>query len=259
MRWRGLLVSVRDAAEASAALAGGATIIDVKEPSRGGLGPADPATIAAIAEVVAEEAAWTMACGELGEGVDAIAAHVRRVLAALPAAAVPPSAVKVGLAGLEGTDWPRAFHDLLAALPAGPQGMAVAYADWRAVRAPAPRAVVELAAAARCGAVLVDTCDKSAGGLLDCLNADEVASLVADARRAGLRVAVAGRLTMGQIPVVSALGPDIVALRSAVCSNGPEGAERLGRVCESLVRRAGRLLEAASGRTAAETTTGDWT
>ena len=34
----GLLVSVRDAAEAEAALRGGATLIDVKEPRHGSLG-----------------------------------------------------------------------------------------------------------------------------------------------------------------------------------------------------------------------------
>ena len=38
MIWRGLLVSVRNAAEATEALAGGASIIDVKEPLAGPLG-----------------------------------------------------------------------------------------------------------------------------------------------------------------------------------------------------------------------------
>jgi uncharacterized protein (UPF0264 family) len=44
-----LLVSVRNAAEAQAALAGGCDILDIKEPSRGSLGMADAPTIAAIA------------------------------------------------------------------------------------------------------------------------------------------------------------------------------------------------------------------
>ena len=38
----GLLVSVRSAEEARAALAGGATVIDIKEPDRGPLGRAEP-------------------------------------------------------------------------------------------------------------------------------------------------------------------------------------------------------------------------
>ena len=43
-----LLVSVRNAAEAETALAGGATVIDVKEPSRGSLGRVDDATLAEV-------------------------------------------------------------------------------------------------------------------------------------------------------------------------------------------------------------------
>ena len=40
-----LLVSVRNGQEAEAALAGGAHVIDVKEPARGSLGRADETTL----------------------------------------------------------------------------------------------------------------------------------------------------------------------------------------------------------------------
>ena len=49
-----LLVSVRSAEEAEAALAGGAHLIDIKEPTRGALGHADATTIADIVHVVDE-------------------------------------------------------------------------------------------------------------------------------------------------------------------------------------------------------------
>ena len=49
---RGVLVSVRDAAEAEEALVGGAAVIDVKDPARGSLGAAAPATVAAVARAV---------------------------------------------------------------------------------------------------------------------------------------------------------------------------------------------------------------
>ena len=52
-----LLVSVRCAEEATAALAGGADIIDVKEPRRGSLGRADDRVIREVMEVVAGDAA----------------------------------------------------------------------------------------------------------------------------------------------------------------------------------------------------------
>ncbi|MEX0885938.1 MAG: (5-formylfuran-3-yl)methyl phosphate synthase, partial [Phycisphaeraceae bacterium] len=41
----GLLVSVRNVAEARAAMAGGADVIDIKEPAAGALGAASPTTI----------------------------------------------------------------------------------------------------------------------------------------------------------------------------------------------------------------------
>ena len=61
----GLLVSVRSVAEAEIALAGGAAIIDVKEPSRGALGRADDTIIADIVRSVAGRAPVSAALGEL--------------------------------------------------------------------------------------------------------------------------------------------------------------------------------------------------
>lgn len=49
----GLLVSVRDAREARLALAGGVDLIDIKEPSRGALGGADPAIWRDVRDVTA--------------------------------------------------------------------------------------------------------------------------------------------------------------------------------------------------------------
>src|SRR3954452_14348343 len=61
----GLLVSVRSAAEALSALAGGADVIDVKEPDRGSLGAADEETISAIVRAVDGRAPVSAALGEL--------------------------------------------------------------------------------------------------------------------------------------------------------------------------------------------------
>src|SRR5437879_1712661 len=60
-----LLISVRSAAEAESALAGGAALIDVKEPERGSLGRASDATIAEVIACVAGRAAVSAALGEL--------------------------------------------------------------------------------------------------------------------------------------------------------------------------------------------------
>jgi len=261
VNWRGLLVSVRDATEAAEALEGDAAIIDVKEPGRGPLGPADPETVATIAGVVGGRRPWTMACGELGDGngvgcggrgrsapdraVAAIRDHIARVCGLLGESVAPPAAVKVGLAGAVATDWRRRLAAAFAGLPAGSDRVAVAYADWRRAEAPAPPEVVAAAAALGCAAVLIDTYDKSAEGLFGCCPPGLAAAWVRAAREAGLRVALAGRIAAEEIPSAWALGPDVVAVRSAVCFNG-----RTGRVQAGLVRRAVSLGERPVGTAA---------
>jgi uncharacterized protein (UPF0264 family) len=252
VNWRGLLVSVRDAAEAAAALEGGAAIIDVKEPRRGPLGLAEPEAIAAVARVVGGRRPWTMACGELGglpgEGQGragdaslepvavAIADRLARVRSLLGAAAVPPAALKIGLAGAAGTDWRGRLLAVFESLPSGSERVAVAYADWQRARSPSPPDVIAAAAGIACSTLLIDTFDKAAGGLFACCGPDVPGEWVALARAAGLQVALAGRITPAEIPAAWALLPDVVALRSAVCFNGRDGTVQAG-----LVRHAVRL------------------
>ena len=253
MNWRGLLVSVRDAAEAVAALDGGAAIIDVKEPRHGPLGAADPEAIAAVAHVVGTRRPWTMACGELGGErgsepdrthgtdhvgpLDSAAASIRsrldRVLSLVEQSAVPPAAVKIGLAGAAGTNWQRRLLNVFELLPDGSDRVAVAYADWERAGAPPPPDVIAAAAGLGCSVLLIDTFDKAAGGLFTCCPPEMPAAWVTAARAARLQVVVAGRITQAEIPAAWALRPDVVALRSAVCFNGRDGAVQAG-----LVRRA---------------------
>ena len=63
----GLLVSVRSAAEACAALAGGAALIDVKEPAHGPLGRASDDVIRAVMDAVGGRCAVSAALGELAD------------------------------------------------------------------------------------------------------------------------------------------------------------------------------------------------
>ena len=61
----GLLVSVRDAQEAEAALRGGASLIDVKEPLHGSLGAALPEVWREIRAAVPRDITCSAALGEL--------------------------------------------------------------------------------------------------------------------------------------------------------------------------------------------------
>jgi (5-formylfuran-3-yl)methyl phosphate synthase len=229
----GLLVSVRSAAEAEEAVAGGAAIIDVKEPARGPLGRADAAVAAAIAAAVAGRAAWTIACGELADGERALAEHLAAVAEACAAAGVAlPAAVKAGPAGLSLDRW-RAAHDRLAALVASRgELVAVAYADWRAAATVEPGRLIAAAADAGTATILIDTFDKSGGGLLEVAGLGRVAEWVVAARRLGMEVALAGRLSRSDVAAAAACGSRIVGVRSAACEGGRMGQVRRGKVAD---------------------------
>lgn len=233
-----LLVSVRDAEEAREAVAGGASIIDVKEPGRGPLGRADAATAAGVAAAVRDAAPWTLAAGELAEGVDAILSHLDDVIARLPDGAARPAAVKVGLAGLgtAGPAWSAALERLVAGVAAGIDPVAVAYLDWERAAAPPPAEAIRHAARLGFRVVLFDTFDKQGPGAMDVPTVGHLPGWIAAARLAGLAVAVAGRIDAERVPVVLPLRPDILGFRSAACVGG-----RAGRISGKLVARLGTL------------------
>jgi uncharacterized protein (UPF0264 family) len=244
MIWRGLLVSVRDAAEAAAALAGKAAIIDVKDPTTGSLGAATPAAVAGVAATVNGQVPWTVAAGELRDEI-ARPGTIHRWLAAIGPSG-GPAAVKVGLAGLAGVSWQQAFRDVMNGLPVATTPVAVAYADWKRVAAPHPLEIIEqtqdssgvLLNTGSSGVLLIDTADKAGPDLLEACAEADLEAWVAAARHAGMAVAVAGRLRLEAIPRLDRLQPDVVALRSAVCLNG-----RLGPVDVALVRRAAAAVD----------------
>jgi (5-formylfuran-3-yl)methyl phosphate synthase len=250
---RGLLVSVRSPEEAIEAVAGGAAIIDVKEPAHGALGRAGAERTAAILAAAAS-CPCTLACGELAEGIEAIVAHVARVTSLVTDASPPaagPVAVKAGPAGLGLAGWRRAFMRLARDLPTSVAPVAVAYADADAALAPDPLEIIDAAAGAGATTILIDTFSKAGPGLVAVAAVEGIANWVERARAAGLAVALAGRLTAADVAAVASLGADIVGVRSAAC-----GGDRLGRVERGNVARiagtlsAGREVSAAvTGRT----------
>jgi hypothetical protein len=245
----GLLVSVRSADEATAAVAGGAAIIDVKEPDRGPLGAAEPAVAAAVAGAVGA-VPWTLACGELAVGADHVASHVRRVLAAGGPRRPAPFAVKAGPAGLDAAAWRPAFDRLAAGLPAGIAAVAVAYADHRWAAAAEPAEILRAAADAGAGMALVDTFDKAGPGVVSCVGLPEIRSWQLLAEALGLRLAVAGRLTVGEAAAVASLGVWVVGVRSAACGGlrtGRVDAGQVAHLVDTLAGAAARAGGASSG------------
>jgi uncharacterized protein (UPF0264 family) len=219
-----LLVSVRNAAEAEAALAGGAALIDVKEPSRGPLGRADDETIAQVLWAVAGRVPVSAALGEWSEPG---AQHWPPVLGQL-------AYLKWGLSGLGGLSaWQstlRIVDRYLAARHPEVALAAVAYADWRQARAPSPEEICAWACARGRGAFLLDTWAKDGRTLLDWTSLAEVSEWCARCRAAGVRVALAGSLGPDQVRTLLPACPDWIAIRGAACEGGRAGTISTGRV-----------------------------
>jgi (5-formylfuran-3-yl)methyl phosphate synthase len=208
-----LLISVRSAAEAHAALAGGADWIDIKEPNRGSLGVADRGTIADVLREVAGQRPVSAAAGEWYENHD------------LDWREFPELArIKLGLAG--GADdsqvW-RHVKNFAQQLPRREALVLTAYADYSAARAPCPADLLARSAEMGLEMLLVDTFDKSAGTLFDALGADQLGELIEQARQVGIEVVLAGSLSGDSITVAYELGPAMIGVRGAACRGGRSG------------------------------------
>lgn len=235
-----LLVSVRSADEALAALAGGCDLIDLKDPTRGSLGAAEPAVIEAACAAVrsAGSAPVSAALGELWEW------PLERATPPLDPAV---TLVKLGLSHCaDEPAWPRrwrAVRDRFDGAAGRPLGwMAVLYAD-AAAAGPCPELLLDLAATSGCRGVLVDTFLKDGRRLLDHVAPEELARWRRAAAGAGLTFAVAGSLRVADLSRIVEVAPDIVAVRGAACRSE----ERTSEICSAAVREFGKALKAAFG------------
>jgi (5-formylfuran-3-yl)methyl phosphate synthase len=217
-----LLVSVRDVAEARAAVAGGADIIDFKDPARGPLGRADFNVIAKAAAAFRDDdrlllTPLSAALGEVREVDDWLAACQQN----LP---VDVAWLKLGLAELRRSvnwvdEWLQARAAIEQRLKHSVGWVAVAYADVEAAESPPIDAVVAAAAETGCAGLLIDTYDKSGGRLLEHLGREQLSEISRHVHNQGLFFAVAGRLRASDLANLCNVGADIIAVRSAACTN----------------------------------------
>jgi len=206
----GLIVSVRDAAEALVALENGASLIDVKEPSRGALGKADDDVIRAVIDAVAGRAPVSVAMGELAD--DGLP---------WPRDADGATFTKWGLHAANANDWRMLIRWLWteALQPAVP----CAYADVSSDETPSADEVCRFAVENRSGVFLIDTFNKDGRSLLDHLALPDLSRIAERCRDAGVKLALAGSLTADAIRTLLPLAPEWFAVRGAACEGGREG------------------------------------
>lgn len=235
----GLLVSVRSAAEAKTALAGGADIIDVKEPRRGPLGPADPIVWSEISEVVGRRAPLSVALGE----------WMSDATVSLAGQAAGFTFAKVGL-----SSWRRAglmqWSQIRQALRKSIILVPVVYADAIAAGCRSflhsAKTAIRLANDTRSPLLLIDTFEKRGRTLLDHVSISQLQNVVDQAATSDIRVVLAGSLTESAIEQLLPLAPAYIGVRGAACVGGRDGTIDLACV-KSLARRiAGARQKAAS-------------
>ena len=222
-----LLVSVASVVEASAALAGGADIIDAKDPLAGALGAVSAEVFRDICAVVGRSCPVSAALGDAAD--EAAIEHAAHAFAVLGAAFM-----KVGFAGIVSA---ARVGALIAAAVGGARDgksrvVAVMYADAQSGAGLASYALVEVAARTGAKGVLLDTADKHGPGLRDLVAPHALAAWVAVAHDAGMLVALAGKLTADDLSFVRDAGADIAGVRGAACDGG-----RTGRIVADKVRR----------------------
>lgn len=202
-------------------MAGGAHLIDIKEPSNGPLGRADRSVWDTVAEGLPEGRPLSLALGELADFGD------------LPDIPDRVSYCKVGLAGV-GRGWADDWRSIVNQSPRI-GWVAVIYSDWQSAEAPPPDEVLDVAVSTPgCSAVLFDTYGKLGSNPLDLT----WRHWIDRARSGGRKVALAGGLDLPRISQLRNLNPDWFAVRGAACQNG----NRLGEIQVERVAELTKLL-----------------
>lgn len=217
-----LLVSVKSEEEARLAVAGGADIIDIKDPAYGSLGAPAPATVENIISAVPGRPI-SVAAGDLPSWPGTIALAVRGALTILGV-----RWVKVGLTGSYRSQdlapvWAQLANEAVSRI------IPVFYLD---------RATPEALAQAARGAadigmtgVVFDTFDKR-HAFDHWMDVKQLYALVKGLHAHGLWVGLAGHISRDNLSLALDTEADVVGVRSAVCRHG----ERTGALDRALVQ-----------------------
>ncbi|WP_395698578.1 (5-formylfuran-3-yl)methyl phosphate synthase [Methylocella sp.] len=220
-----MLASVTDAAEAEAALAGGADVIDLKDPRAGALGAAAAQTVRDVVALVAGRRKVSAAAG------DDFASPADAAAAAAALAEAGADYVKIGLRPENALALLKALAPLAARRPL----VAVLFADLPYAGPSLTDGLVERVAGAGFKGAMLDTAVKGRGRLLDHMDVAALAAFVARCRAAGLACGLAGSLEPPDAPRLLPLRPDFLGFRGALCAGGTrEG--RLDLAAFALIR-----------------------
>jgi uncharacterized protein (UPF0264 family) len=212
-----LLISPQNTKEAIEAIAGGADIIDIKNPKEGSLGANFPWVIKEVKQLIPNNVELSCTLGEAPNLPGTMA------LAAYGAASLGVDYVKVGLNGVhtiqKATDL---FENIVRAIKMYNSKIRIViagYGDHKRVNSIEPQLVVQTAFAVKADIVMLDTSIKDGKSLLDFQTLQQLEAFINTAHEHSLSVALAGSLQTQNLLTVKKLGADFVGLRGAACQN----------------------------------------
>lgn len=204
MTW--LLASVAGPEEAETALAGGADIIDFKDPAQGALGAVASEVVRAGISRIGKRKPSSAVLGNLPTTPEVL------LPVALEFARTGTDYLKLGIfPGFPPEPAIRAFADF----PHKTKLIAVFFADQKP-----DLSLLELLAEHKFFGAMLDTSQKTSGRLLDHLNIAQLARFSDECRRLGLSAGLAGGLERPDIPRLLLLNPTLLGFRTALCGSG---------------------------------------
>ena len=199
-----MLASVTGADEAEIAVAGGADIVDLKDPAAGALGAVPIESVEAAVATVAGRRPTSAVCGDLPMQPDILAARAGEI------ATTGVDYVKVGFFPSPDA---AACAAALGPVAARTKLIAVLFADLGL-----DVGLLPVLAEGRFHGVMADTADKSRGRLLDHLPPERIPAFVGRARSLGLAIGLSGSLEEPDIPRLLPFHPDFLGFRGALCA-----------------------------------------
>lgn len=225
------------------AIAGGADIIDVKNPNEGPLGANFPAVIKRIRQITPTNIEVSCTIGEVPNLPGSMS------LAALGAATTGVNYIKAGLYGLktreEAIYLMQNINKAVKDYDSSIKVVASGYGDAGRTGSVDPSFVPKIASEAQADIAMLDTAIKDGKNLFTFLTKPQIRSFVEEAHDYGLKAALAGSLQKKDLPAVYVLGADVVGLRGAACTfsdrvNGQITREKVRELVEA-VKRAEKL------------------
>ena len=236
----GLLISVRNCTEASIALASGVDVLDIKEPERGSLGMPDIATVKDILNVLPKSQCVSLALGELNQFHNPVAepfldflSHDQRI-----------NFVKLGLARMNTVSgWQQRWACVFEALPNSIVPVAVIYADQKHSGSPKPMEIVKHAKRLNCGAVLVDTFNKTMGNVFSHCDVHQLVDIRNCVIDQGMKFVLAGSVDVDCLASAVDLRPNLIGVRGAVCQLGIRQAQLSATAIGEFKHSLNRMME----------------